>query len=83
MGKISNNIQQVAKTNEILSILQGLSAILNYFYDLDKMSISDMKFSFENPYTLLDSLKSIVTLGLASSQRSGRLVERTQFYHNL
>lgn len=74
MGKISNNIQQVAKTNEILSILQGLSAILNYFYDLDKMSISDMKFSFENPYTFLDSLKSIVTLGLASSQRSGRLV---------
>lgn len=42
--KLSNNLQEVAKTNEILSILHGLSAILNYFYDLDKMEISEMKF---------------------------------------
>jgi hypothetical protein len=32
--KLSNNLQEVVKTNEILSILHGVSAILNYFYDL-------------------------------------------------
>lgn len=46
MVKITNNLQEVAKTNEILSILHGVSAILNYFFDLDKMSIQEMKFSF-------------------------------------
>lgn len=81
--KVENNIQQVAKTNEILSILHGLSAILNFFFDLDKMSPSEKKFHFENPYTLFDSLKSIVTLGLASSQKTGRLIEKNQFFHDL
>lgn len=83
MVKISNNLQEVAKTNQILSILHGLSAILNYFYDLDKMSIDDMKFSFAKTYTIIDSFKSILTLGFASSQKSGQLVNKTQFLHHL
>lgn len=81
--KISNNLQQETKINEIMPVLHGVSAILNYFFDLDKMTPNDMKFSFSNPYTIFDSFKSIVTLGLASSQKSGRLIEKTQFLHNM
>jgi hypothetical protein len=66
-----------------MPVLHGLSSILNYFFDLDKMSSNDMKFSFSNPYTILDSFKTILTLGLASSQKSGRLIEKTEFLHNL
>lgn len=73
----------MAKTNEILSILHGVSAILNYFYDLDKMNIADMKFEIMSPYTIFDSLKSIMTLGFAASEKLGKLVERTQFLHNM
>jgi hypothetical protein len=42
-----------------------------------------MKFEVSNPYTIFDSFKSIVTLGLASSEKLGRLVEKTQFLHNV
>ncbi len=73
----------MAKANEILSILHGVSAILNYFFDLDKMSIQDMKFSFENSFTFFDSFKSIFSLGLMSTKKNGRLAEKTQFLHNL
>lgn len=73
----------MAKTSEILSVLHGLSSILNYFYDFDKLTEADMKFEFTNPYTLFDSIKTILTLGLASSEKNGRLVERTQFLHNM
>ena len=73
----------MAKTNEILSILHGVSAILNYFYDLDKMNIADMKFEIMSPYTIFDSLKSIMALGFAASEKLGKLVERTQFLHNM
>lgn len=63
--------------------MHGVSAILNYFLDLDKMDISDMKFEITNPYTILDSFKSILTLGFASSEKSGRLVQKTKFLHNV
>lgn len=42
-----------------------------------------MKFSFENPSTFFDSFKSIITLGFATSNKSGRLVEHTQFLHSM
>ena len=57
----------MAKTNEILSVLHGVAAILNYFFDFDKLTEDDMKFEFTNPYTFFDSIKTIITLGFASS----------------
>lgn len=42
-----------------------------------------MKFEITNPYTILDSFKSILTLGFASSEKSGRLVQKTKFLHNV
>jgi hypothetical protein len=36
-----------------------------------------------NPYTIFDSFKSIITLGLASHEKLGKLVEKTQFLHNM
>lgn len=35
--KLTDNLSQVAKTNEILAILHGVSVILNYFFELDKL----------------------------------------------
>lgn len=36
-----------------------------------------MKFEFSNPYTFFDTFKSLVTLGLVSSEKTGRLIEKT------
>lgn len=41
-----------------------------------------MKFEFTNPYTLLDTMKTILTLGLGSSHKDGKLIERKAFLHN-
>lgn len=65
--KMTNNLSQIAKTNEVLSILHGISAILNYFFDLSKLNLQELNFEFTNPYTFFDTFKSIITLGLASS----------------
>ena len=42
--KFADNLNQVSKTNEILSVLHGVEAILNYFYDLNKLNIKDINF---------------------------------------
>ncbi len=81
--KITSNLSQIAKTNEVLSVLHGISAILNYFFDLNKLNLEELNFEFTNPYNFFDTFKSIVTLGLASSTKEGKLVERRQFLHNL
>lgn len=65
--KFSDNLNQVGKTNEILSVLHGVESILNYFYDLNKLNVKELNFEFTNPYTLFDTFKKIVSLGLASS----------------
>lgn len=65
--KFSDNLKQVGKTNEILSVLHGVESILNYFYDLNKLNIKELNFEFTNPYTLFDTFKKIVSLGLANS----------------
>ena len=44
MIRLTNNLQEVAKTNEILSVLHGVSAILSYFYDLDQFDVHSVKF---------------------------------------
>lgn len=72
--KFSDNLKQVSKTNEILSVLHGVESILNYFYDLNKLNVKDLGFEFTNPYTFFDTFKSIVTLGLMSSEKSAKLV---------
>lgn len=66
---MTNNLSQIAKTNEVLSILHGISAILNYFFDLNKLNLADLDFEFTNPYTFFDTFKSIITLGIASSMK--------------
>lgn len=81
--KLSNNLHEMAKTGEILSVLHGLSSILNYFYDFDKLTPEDMKFEFSNPYTFFDSLRTIVSLGFSSRVKNGKLIEKTQFLHNM
>lgn len=80
--RFSDNLKQVGKTNEILSVLHGVESILNYFYDLDKLNPKQLDFQFENPYNLLDTLKKVLTLGLASSKKQGKLIERKNFLHN-
>lgn len=47
------------------------------------MDISEMKFEILNPYTIFDSFKSIITLGFAATEKLGKLVEKTQFLHNM
>ena len=42
--KISENLNDATKTNEIQSVLHGVSVIMNYFFDFDKLNIKDMKF---------------------------------------
>lgn len=37
--RFSDNLKQVGKTNDILSVLHGVESILNYFYDLNKLDI--------------------------------------------
>lgn len=80
--RFGDNLKQVGKTNEILSVLQGVEAILNYFYDLDKLDPQQLHFEFSNPYTLFDTFKKILTLGLAASTKRAQLVERRNFLHN-
>jgi hypothetical protein len=80
--KFSDNLKQVGKTNEILSVLHGVESILNYFYDLNKLDVKELNFEFTNPYTLFDTFKKIVTLGLANSEKNAKLVERKNFLHN-
>ena len=77
-----DNLQQAGKANEMLSVLQGVESILNYFYDLDKVNPKKLHFEFSNPYTLFDTFKKILTLGLASSHKRPKLVERKNFLHN-
>jgi hypothetical protein len=48
-------------------VLHGVESILNYFYDLNKLDIKELNFEFTNPYTLFDTFKKIITLGLANS----------------
>ena len=72
--KITSNLSQIAKTNEVLSVLHCISAILNYFFDLNKLNMEELNFEFTNPYTFFDTFKSILTLGLASSTKEGKLV---------
>lgn len=55
-------------------MLHGVESILNYFYDLDKLNLKEINFEFTNPYSLLDTFKKIVTLGLASSNKKAKLV---------
>lgn len=42
--KFSDNLKQVGKTNEILSVLHGVESILNYFYDLNKLNVKELNF---------------------------------------
>ena len=42
--KISGSLNEATKTNEIQSVLHGVSVIMNYFFDFDKLNIKDMKF---------------------------------------
>ena len=63
-------------------MLQGVEAILNYFFDLNKVNPKELGFQFSNPYTFLDTFKSIITLGLASSSKQGTLIEKKNFLHN-
>lgn len=72
--KFRDNLKQVGKTNEILSVLHGVESVLNYFYDLDKINPKQLDFQFQNPYNLLDTLKKVLTLGLASSSKQPKLV---------
>lgn len=65
--KLTDNLSQVAKTNEILAILHGVSVILNYFFELDKLDFKKIEFQFTDPYTMFDTFKSILTLGFAST----------------
>ena len=81
--RLTDNLQEVAKTNEILSVLFGVSEILKYFYDLDRLDIKSLQFEFTNPYTIFDTFRTIVTLGLASSHKDPKLVSKTNFLHNL
>jgi hypothetical protein len=73
----------VAKTNEILAILHGVSAVLNYFFELDKIDFKKIEFTFSNPYTMFDKLKYIVSLTLANSIKEEKLISKTVFLHNL
>jgi hypothetical protein len=52
-----------------LAILHGVSVILNYFFELDKLDYKKIEFQFTDPYTVFDTLKSIVSLGFASSEK--------------
>lgn len=73
----------MAKTNEILAILHGVSAVLNYFFELDKIDYKKIEFTFSNPYTIIDKIKYVVTLTLASSVKEEKLISKTVFLHNL
>ena len=42
--RMTSNLTHVAKTNEVLSILHGISAILNYFFDLNKLDLEELNF---------------------------------------
>lgn len=55
-------------------MLHGVESVLNYFYDLDKLNPKQLDFQFQNPYNLLDTLKKVLTLGLASSNKQPKLV---------
>jgi hypothetical protein len=66
----------------MLSVLQGVESILNYFYDLDKVDPKRLGFEFSNPYTLFDTFKKVITLGLAGSSKKPKLVEKRNFLHN-
>ncbi len=57
-----------------MSVLHGVESVLNYFYDLDKLNPKQLDFQFQNPYNLLDTLKKVLTLGLASSNKQPKLV---------
>ena len=67
--RLTDNLSEVAKTNQILAILHGVSVILNYFFELDKLDYKKIEFQFTDPYTVFDTLKSIVSLGFASSEK--------------
>ena len=67
--KLTDNLTEVAKTNEILAILHGVSVILNYFFELDKLDFKKIAFQFTDPYTMVDTLKTIISLGFASSEK--------------
>ena len=82
MVSLRDNLQQAGKANEMLSVLQGVESILNYFYDLDKVDPKKLNFEFSNPYSIFDTFKKIVTLGFASSSKRPKLVERKNFLHN-
>ena len=82
MTKFRDNLQQAGRVNEMLSVLQGVESILNYFYDLDKVDPKQLNFEFSNPYTIFDTFKKILTLGLASNRKKPKLLERKNFLHN-
>ncbi len=51
----------------MLAILHGVSSVLNYFFELDRVDYKKIEFQFSNPYTLLDKIKYVVSLTLANS----------------
>lgn len=81
--KFTDNLTEVAKTNEILAILHGVSAVLNYFFELDRIDYKKIEFTFSNPYTVFDKIKYVVSLTLANSVKEEKLITKTVFLHNL
>jgi hypothetical protein len=81
--RLTDNLSEVAKTNEILAILHGVSAVLNYFFELDKIDYKKIEFAFSNPYTFFDKVKYVMTLTLANTEKEEKLISKTVFLHNL